>query len=252
MAKVNFWNKLFIHRKEIVILTLLFLAFLPSFAQDHSYGKGKSWIDKNLPEYDNKKLHYGFTIGINSTRFRPIQSEYYLSTVPPVDTLMKLIGSRSPGFSLGFILNYKIAEYFDIRLLPTVAFYQRDVVYTFANGSTNTQTTESTFIEIPLLLKYKSQRRGNLRMYVLGGIKPAIEAGAKKKEKRETDLRTENRDFSLDYGFGFDIYYPLFKFSPEIRISHGLLNLLKEDPNVYSRSLKRLSTHTVTLYLNFN
>ncbi|HEX8546323.1 MAG TPA: porin family protein [Cytophagaceae bacterium] len=248
MYQTNFWNKFFIHREKIVIL--LFLVFAGTVnAQDHLYGKDNNRIDKNLPEYDNKRLHYGFTIGLNATRFRPVQSEYYFTET---DTVAKIEGVRTPGFSLGFILNLKLADFVDLRLLPTVAFYQRDVNFTFQEGKKSTQTTESTFIEFPLLLKYKSQRRGNLRVYVLGGIKAGIEAGAKKKEKKETELRTNNKDFAIDYGVGFDIYYPLFKFSPEIRVSHGLANMLNRDPNIFSQSLKSLNSHTITLYLHFN
>ena len=86
---------------------------------------------------------------------------------------------------------------------------------------------------------------------MVGGVKPGIETGAKKKEKPNTDLRLNSFDFAVDYGVGLDIYYPLFKFSPEIRISHGLYNMLIHDPNAYSQSLLKLTTHTITLYLHF-
>ena len=38
---------------------------------------------------------------------------------------------------------------------------------------------ESTGVEFPVLFKYKSQRRNNLRMYLIGGITPIIEAAGK-------------------------------------------------------------------------
>jgi hypothetical protein len=220
-------------------------------AQDASFkDKDSKWVTKNLPYYDDRLLHYGFTLGLNSTRFIPKYSQKYLNPTSN-DTLTSLTGTRTTGFTLGFILNLKLTDYLDLRLLPTVSFYQRDINYFYQSGFKNTQTNESTFIEIPLMCKYKSERRGNFRMYMIGGIKAAIEAGAKKREKKETELRSKNIDLCIDYGFGLDIYYPLFKFSPEIRFSHGLLNMLVKDRNEFSTSLERLSTHTVTLYLHF-
>jgi hypothetical protein len=56
---------------------------------------------------------------------------------------------------------------------------------------------------------------------------------------------------SVDYGFGFDLFYEYFKLSPELRFSHGITNMLVKDPNVYSKALDRLSSHTVSFYLYF-
>ena len=199
----------------------------------------------NLPFYDDKFMHYGFTLGVNTSGFKSkVSSSYFTDSTTNVSPIY------TPGFSLGFIVNFRLHDHFDLRLLPTVGFYSRSIVYDFTHSS-NTQTIESTFMEIPLLLKYKSMRRGNSRMYVLGGFKAAIEAGAKKKQRKPTDLRTNGFDLCLDLGVGMDIYCHLFKFSPEIRFSHGLLNLLSNDPNIYSSSFSRLSSNTISLFLNF-
>lgn len=220
--------------------SLLFLSvcvFFKVHAQD------PRWT--NLPYYDDKMLHYGFTLGANISGYKSQISSSY-----PTDTVKSVQPIYTPGFSLGFIVNLRLHDHFDLRLLPTVGFYSRSIVYDF-NNSSETQTLESTFMEFPLLVKYKSMRRDNARMYVIGGLKAAIEAGAKKNQRKETDLRTNGFDLCLDLGVGMDIYCPLFKFSPELRFSHGLLNVLSNDPNIYSSSLSRLSSNTISLYLNF-
>lgn len=203
----------------------------------------------NLPFYDDKFMHYGFTLGVNASGFKSKVSSSYFNTGVN-DTTLNVSPTYTPGFSLGFIVNFRLHDHFDFRVLPTVGFYSRSVTYDFLNSSEK-QTIESTFMEIPVMLKYKSVRRGNSRMYVLGGFKAGIEAGAKKKQRKPSDLRTDGFDLCLDLGVGMDIYCPLFKFSPEIRFSHGLLNLLSNDPNVYSSSLSRLSSNTISLFLNF-
>ena len=49
---------------------------------------------------------------------------------------------------------------------------------------------ENTMVEFPILLKYKSERRGNIRMYMIGGVKPGIEASGKKdKTKAELEIK---------------------------------------------------------------
>jgi hypothetical protein len=229
-----------------MLLILLLLSHALRAQEQYNSGGYKGNI--NLQGYDERWLHYGFTIGINTTRFKISNSMAYLNSLG--DSVQSTQSKSSPGFSLGFVMNLRVKDHWDLRLLPTVAFYDRTINYTFAKSHAS-QTSQSTFIELPLLVKYKSQRRRNSRMYVVGGIKPGIEAGAKKKEKKASELRTGNMDFAIDYGFGFDIYYPLFKFSPEIRISQGLPNMLVNDPNSYSRSLHRITSHTVTLYLHF-
>ncbi|TAH27538.1 MAG: PorT family protein [Cytophagales bacterium] len=251
MFKSNYGHKCPLHlQKVIYIIGFLLILIHQINGQDASFKERTSkWSSNNLPYYDDRRLHYGFTLGLNSTRFKPTFSKNYFSNEE--DSVVSVTGTRTTGFTLGFILNLKLTDFLDLRLLPTVAFYQRDMNFVFKNSFTTTQTTESTFIEIPLMCKYKSQRRGNFRMYMVGGLKAAIEAGAKKKEKKDTELRSSNFDLCIDYGFGLDIYYPLFKFSPEIRFSHGLLNMLNKDDNIYSRSIQRISTHTISLFLHF-
>lgn len=223
--------------KYLSLLILSLFVVLKVQAQD------PRWT--NLPTYDDKALHYGFTLGVNASGFKSKVANGYFK-----DTVKNVYATYTPGFSLGFIVNLRLHDHFDLRLLPTVGFYSRSITYDFTNSS-ETQTIESTFVEFPLLLKYKSQRRNNSRMYVIGGFKGAMEAGAKKKQRKSTDLRTDGFDLCLDMGVGFDFYYQLFKFSPEIRFSHGLLNLLSHDPNIYSSSLSRLSSNTISIYLNF-
>jgi hypothetical protein len=250
MYKINIRHKLYLHSKKIAVAFLLcagVFSFGKCLAQEQ-YNNGGYKGNPNLPNYDDKVLHYGFTIGANTTRFKMVYAANYLS--PQSDSILSVQSQNSGGFSLGFIVNLRLHNHWDLRLLPTVAFYDRTVKYKFTYTQ-SAQTTQSTFIEIPLLLKYKSQRRRNSRMYVVGGLKGGIEAGAKKKEKKETELRTQNKDLCVDFGVGFDIYYPLFKFSPEIRISQGIPNMLVHDPNPYALSLKSLTSHTVTLYLHF-
>ena len=55
----------------------------------------------------------------------------------------------------------------------------------------------------------------------------------------------------IEGGFGIDFYLEYFKFSPQIKISHGILNLLSKDNTVYTQSIKHLRTNGWMLSFTF-
>jgi hypothetical protein len=219
-------------------------------AAQTTMGKRARWASRNNPNYDNRKLTYGFLIGIHSSTFKVKYSDQFVSQ--QFDSVHSVIPGWSGGFSLGFIVNYRLDDQLDIRLTPKVGFYENKVSYLYTDKTPREDLLlESTMVEFPILLKYKSQRRGNIRMYMIGGVTPAIEASGKKNGKNGESLEITNSNLSLEGGFGFDLYYPLFKFSPEIRFSHGLFNILDNKNNVYGQPLKSVTTNTVTVYFLF-
>lgn len=242
MHITHIWHKFDLHRTKIILLLLVGVLLMSSL------GYGQRRVGMNNPNYDDRFLSYGFLIGLHTTSYQMKYSEEFLN----LNELHSIQPKYSPGFSLGFIINLHLAEFLDFRLLPKVAFYEHELDYTYTDGRTDTQLVESTVVEFPLMMKYKSVRRGNVRMYMVGGIKPGIEASAKNNIENEEDaIPIQKANISLDFGVGFDLYYPLFKFSPELRFSKGLRNLLGEEPNDFSKGIESLNTNTITLYLLF-
>jgi hypothetical protein len=244
MYSINIWYQLNIHRRKVKkVLTVILLSFglIPL-----AVAQGK--VGMNNPNYDDRFLSYGFLIGLHTTGYR-LQ---YHDDFAILDSLHSIQPKMSPGFSLGFIVNLKLTEFLDLRLLPKVAFYEHALDYYFTGGTVLNQVVESTVVEFPLMLKYKSARRGNVRMYMVGGVKPGIEASGKNNIENEDDaIPINNTNLSIDVGFGFDFYYPLFKFSPELRFSRGIANMLSSEKNIYSQGVKQLNMNTITLYLLF-
>jgi len=157
---------------------------------------------------------------------------------------------NSAGFSLGFVGNLRLGNHFDLRITPAVGFYELKVDYNYVNRPQVTQSVSTTNVELPLLIKFKSERRKNIRMFLIGGGKFAFEASGTNQDDEVTEsLTTKNSNFFLEFGFGLDIYYPLFKFSPEIRFSKGLINILDQSNNQFTSTIDRLSQNTITLYL---
>jgi hypothetical protein len=211
-----------------------------------SYGQRN--IAMNNPNYDDHFLSYGFLIGLHTASYQMKYSQEFLD----LNELHSIQPRFSPGFSLGFIVNMHLAEFLDLRVLPKVSFYEHEVDYNYTNEATITQLVESTIVEFPMVMKYTSVRRGNVRMYLVGGLKPGIEASAKNSAENDDDvIPIHKANLSLDFGVGFDLYYPLFKFSPELRFSKGLRNMLGSEVNEFSTGISSLKTNTITLYLLF-
>ena len=244
MQAFNIRNKLYLHRSKIILLGIIICMASSLHAQSYR------WARRNNPNYDDRKLSYGFLIGLHTTAYQIEYADVFVT--PDFDSLHAVFPEWRPGFSLGFIVNYRLHEFLDFRLTPEVAFYEHKLRYVFTDGTFVEGFVETTMVEFPFLLKYKSMRRGNVRMYMIGGFKPGIEASGKKEiENTTTQLEVKNIHLNLEAGLGFDLYFPLFKFSPEIRFSRGMTDVLDNNENKYGKPLKRVNTNTITVYLLF-
>jgi hypothetical protein len=236
-------NKFNLLGKKIILLLAGVLFSLGSFAQ----------ADQEVfnPRYDERKfVTYGFSLAAHSASFRLKYSDYF--TTPAMDSIHSIMPRKRPGFKLGFIVNFKLAQFLDARITPTVAFSEYVLEYNKVAGDQVIELVESTGVEFPILFKYKSQRRNNLRMYVIGGATPVIEAAGRSKLEEDLNrLQLDQVNVNLEVGFGFDMYYPLFKFSPEIRFAYGMVNLLTDTINEKNIGLSDLRTKTLTFYFHF-
>ena len=243
MQTVNPWNKFNLRwRKVVLCLTICCGLAQSSFAQNSP--------TDNLINYEDQWIHYGFLLGVHSSKYVIRHSEFFTS--PAMDTVHSIIPGNLGGFKLGFVVNMSISKYVDFRILPTVGFYENDLTYRFTNGINQRELKDATMVELPMLIKYKSARRGNLAMYMVAGVNPAFEAAGKGDEDDITQrLELRNWNIAIDVGVGLDMYFAYFKFSPEIRYSYGLRNMLTDDPNDFSVGLDRLTTQNLGIFMTF-
>jgi hypothetical protein len=249
MAFTHIWHQLHLHRQKIAFATLFLLCLVGATQVQAQKIKGE-----NKPGYDEKRVHYGFYLGLPLTKYNIQHSQTYADQLPDGATAN---AKTRPGFYPGLVLNVRLFEYLDARFLPGVGFYGRTITFdNMPDGDPDRPrfadaTVSSTMIELPMLLKYRAKRRGNFRMYFVGGVKPGIDLGSQKDTDTGEKLRTEKYDLALEYGVGLDIFYPYFKFAPELRFSHGLLNQKKPWESDYSNMIDRLTTHNVSFILFF-
>lgn len=237
-------HQFIVHRHKIATGLLILLATSAWGQKSHTY------VRRNNPDYDNRTITYGFMIGIHTSAYRSRYSDAFVDA--NADTAHSVMAAFSPGFSLGFLVNLRLHEFVDLRLMPKVGFYDHQLQYAYTNAPTQTQLVETAMVEFPLLLKYKSMRRGNVRMYMIGGVTPGFEVSGKNDVSTgSAELPIRKSNLSLEAGLGFDLYFPLFKFSPEIRFARGITNMLGSGTGPFSDGLNQLTTHTVSVYLIF-
>jgi len=229
---------------------IIFAALLVCvLAHQNSFSQSAKYIPKHQQHYEDKAIHYGFLFALPYTRFRFTHSEHYVTNG---DSINLITAPSVAGFRMGLVGNLYLNERWDIRTTPSVSLYDRVLEYQFANGKSRRELREATWIELPILLKYKSKRRMNSRMYMLGGITLGTETNVRRRSQPGSErLNAKSYDVTLDYGFGFEQFLAYTKFSPELRFSHGLVNMYEAGDAPTSISLRRLTTHTITLYLMF-
>lgn len=203
----------------------------------------------NYLEYVNKKLYFGIMLGFNSTSFKITRSEEftYDSTVQKVST------GRGPGFNLGIISNYRLGKYFDLRFIPTLSFAGKDLKYDMVDGSMVKKSIESISIEFPVEVRFKSQPIKDVRLYVLTGLRYSIDLASNAKSRRAEDqVKVGRHDLAYELGFGVQFFFPLFIFSPEIKVANGVINIHSpNDQLIYSKVIDKLFSRSIVFSLHF-
>lgn len=208
---------------------------------------------KNDPEYDERPVHFGYTMGLNYMDFT--FGRNYKAT--QTDTLYADIGQPMLGFQVGIISDYRLGEYFNLRFLPSFNFGQRNLGFFNGNKTYNVMKIESSMLDFPLLIKYKAKRINNYRPYFIGGGSVRYDLAAKKdyNEDLKEYIILKPLDVYCEFGFGIDYYLPYFKFSTEIKISLGLTNVLNNKISAtnpeYLKSLNKLNSNIVMLSIHF-
>jgi hypothetical protein len=269
MATTHVRHQLYLHRPQIggrglLALGLLLLLAGPALAQRkrsddidrNRKGRIRGVTVDNLPNYNQRFFRPGLYIAPNFSRFFLEQSATY------VQALQKGQGIAansiiSGGLAVGFIGDIRLGPPetpLHLRFAPGLSFMARRVEFQGRGvgqpDTIRTQEVNTTQLELPLLLKYQSNRRRNTRVYAIAGLKPSFAVTQRQNVPAINQLTINRSDLMLEYGVGLDLFYPYFKFGPELRFSHGLRNILVPQNNTYSNSLQSLRTNTVTLYLN--
>lgn len=229
--------------RTFILILVLAISALPADAQR---------VIQNMPEHDDKAYYFGITFGMNFSTFRFRYSNSFAET----DTFKKIESRFGPGFNLGLMGNLRLSKFVDLRFVPSLSFAEKPMSY-IMRGSTGADTSidrpvESIYMHLPLQLKFKSERISNFRFYAIGGGKFDIDLAANARSRRNDEfIKVKPFDVGYEIGVGFEFYYPNFIFSPEIKLSQGLLNAKFDDKKIpLGNAIDQITTRTIVISIH--
>jgi hypothetical protein len=229
-----------------IIPLILFLVPLTLSGQKEK-PMNRSW-------YDEKLLHFGFSLGFNTMDFNITPSQEYLE----IDSIYPEVSRLNPGINIQIVTDLHPSRYIDIRFLPGVSFGQRNVRYYKNQVLYNQQQRlESSFMEFPLLLKYKGDRLNNVRPYIITGLNYRYDLAGKKEfdEDRPVYIRVKRPDLYYEAGAGLDFYLMYFKLSVELKMSRGIRNVIVDDAapghQEYRNAIEKMRSQIWVLAFHF-
>ena len=92
-----------------------------------------------------------------------------------------------------------------------------------------------------------------MKVFLVGGIKYSYDISNKSRTKKFASLiKLTPHDFSAEIGAGMQFFFPYFIFSPEIKFSQGVGNILIYNGNNSESSvLEKILSRALTISFNF-
>lgn len=230
--------------KKILIFGFFLISSLAFYAQREKV--------EYLPTFDNRRLHYGFYLGIN-------QNDFKLNLRESAITDANIIVEPTAGFNVGLIADLRLHKNLNLRVEPGLISNSKSIIFKHLTNSANPQDSirdiGSTYLHIPLVFKFSTDRYKNIRPYLLGGV--SYDYNFSSNEANQDDnsagqFRMTTHNFMYEVGIGIDIYLYYFKFSPSIRAVFAMNNEIKYDDDPNSRWTAPVNfMGTRGIFLNF-
>lgn len=243
MQKTFFGNLLHLHGYKVA-LVVLFCVLTPLAL---SAQKGSFNYDN---KFSKKNYYFGITLGFNMSNYR-IEKHTELIRNDSVMTVNSIFG---PGFNLGIVANINLGKNFDCRfLLPTLSFADRRLVYQMTNSTVEEKKIEAVLLEFPIHFRYKSKPYKDFRVFVVAGAKYSVDLASNSRSRKADDLVKFNQhDVAVEFGFGFQIFFPYFILSPEIKFSYGVMDTHARDENLsFSKVIDQMFSRGFAISLHF-
>ncbi|MBQ5706427.1 MAG: PorT family protein [Bacteroidaceae bacterium] len=214
--------------KKLFAIIIVALVPLLSMAQERKV--------QNRPYIDFRQLHYGFFFGLHSQDMELANNGFITANG---EQWYADVAAYNPGFSVGVLADLRINTYLALRLVPTLHFGEKQVVFRELNsGNKERQQIKSTYISLPLDLKFASQRFNNYRPYIIAGVSPMLDLTVKKQRQ----LLMKEFDFMVEFGVGCDFYMPFFKLIPELKFCFSLMDVLEKNcSDLLDENLKKFT-----------
>jgi hypothetical protein len=210
--------------KKVFFLSFYLLISATAFAQRDRV--------ENLPTFDKRKLHYGFYLGVNQNDFKLNLRNSNISNA-------NITVEPSLGFNVGLIADLRLHKNLNLRFEPGLVTNSKNIYFNHIDTAQDSvREIGSTYLHVPVILKFSTDRYKNIRPYVLAGV--SYDYNFSSNEENQDDnsagqFRMQSHNFMYEVGMGIDIYLNFFKFSPSIRGVFAFNNEIKYDDNPNSQ-----------------
>ena len=182
-----------------------------------------------LPNFDKKQLHFGYYLGINKKTFKVSYNSFLTDLYVDDDDYLSV--EESFGFNIGLVVDYKLHDNINLRFEPGLSSNTKTLTYKYSN---EVRDVPGTYLRMPLLLKFSTNRLDNMRAFVIGGVSYDFNFSSNENnvnDNSQGEFRMKKSNFMYEVGFGVDIYLFYFKFSPSIRGIFAINNEIVPDTN---------------------
>jgi len=244
MQTAKLRNMLYLHRAKKVRLFIILFGLVLAFTSSTVSAQREIYRE----EQDLKPYYFGLTLSAVSSHFQLEHNPSFLQQ----DSILVVEAPNSPGISLRLVAALNVTNRFELRFNPGLIFTNRPIVYKlrYADrdlGTNVTKSIESIITTFPLDIKFKSDRIGNFRVYMLGGGKIDIDLAANAKARQADDIvKISKYGYGIEGGIGFNFYRKSVTISPEVKFSSSLNNLHDRTPALnYSRVVDRIMSRMI-------
>lgn len=234
--------------KRIIVLLIFIILGTSSYAQKFKQERYKN--------FDKRMFHFGFMLGFNSSDFTVYQDVNAYEQFG----LKLLENDAQPGGQLGILTTMKLGTpVLRLRFIPTLSFQERLLRYTFEDTVLNKdeigeERVNSTNLDFPLMLQFRTKRLNNFAAYVLVGGQYSIDLQSQEKASQnyiDPYIKIKRNDVQGQIGGGLEFFAPYFKFGIELKYSHGFMNSFIQDNTNIAKPINKLYNKVWSLSLIF-
>ena len=233
--------------KKVLLLIILLITVQSVSAQ--LFSKERVLNNEN---FDKPRLSYGYYLGFNVYDY----NIDYATDVKDVQVL------KSTGLNVGLVGNIRINDYIDIRLEPGLVISRRELNYsnTYFNGISYeerdlSREIQSTFVHVPLLIKFSTKRVNNIKPFIVGGFSTALNLSSQQNnpdDNSKNTFRVTKNNLYYELGIGVDLFLTWFKFTPSLRGVFSIQDELVNDVDPKSPWTSNMTQmQTRGLFINF-
>lgn len=205
--------------------------------------------EEHRPNHDSWPYYFGLSVSYNSSTLHSTKHPLFLQN----DSVLAVEPGSSGGIALGLVGTLQLSPRFSLRANPQLIiggakYFTYSLKYpTLDEKSIEKKTLPSNIVSFPLQVKFNSDRITNFRTYMMTGIKYDIDLASNSQSRNAEDLvKLKRSDFGIEAGVGFNFFFRYVTFSPEIKISNGLINIHSRDANLkFSNVLDKLHSRMV-------